>query len=62
VLNARVLALSILSDDHDVDVVIRGLDAGDGARRPHVGVEVELLAQRQVERHVTLSDGGGKRA
>lgn len=62
VLDARVLALGVLSDDHDIDIIIGGLDTRNGAGGPHIGVQAELLAQRQVEGHVALADGCGQRA
>lgn len=62
VLDAGVLALGVLTDEHGVDIVVGGLVALDAAARAHVGEEVEGAAERQVERDVTLADGGGERA
>lgn len=49
VLNARVLALSVLTDQNSVDVVVGSLVAGDGLARTNVGEEVEGTAESQVE-------------
>ena len=62
VLDAGVLALGVLTDQDGVDVVVGGLVAGDGSAGTDVGEEVECAAERQVERDVTLADGGRKRA
>jgi hypothetical protein len=58
VLDARVLALGVLTDEDGVDVVVGGLIAGNGLARAQVGEEVEGTAEGQVERDVTLADGG----
>jgi hypothetical protein len=60
VLNSRVLALSVLSDQDGVDVVVGGLEAGDGAAGSQVGKEVEGTAECKVERDVALADRGLK--
>ena len=57
VLDARVLALSVLTDEDRVDVVVGRLEALDRRARPNVGKEVERPAERQVERDVALADG-----
>lgn len=62
VLNARVFSLSVLSDQHGVDVVVGRLVAGDGSAWAHVGEEVEGSAECQVEGHVALADGCCERA
>ena len=56
VLDARVLALGVLTDQHRVDVLVRRLTALDRHARAHVGKEVERAAQRQVQRDVALAD------
>src|SRR5207237_9584928 len=48
VLDARVETLGVLADHYQVDAGVPRLHAGEAARRPHVGVEVELLAQGDV--------------
>lgn len=58
VLNARVLALGVLSDQDGVDVIVRGLEAGDGTARSQIGKEVEGTAQSQIERDVALANRG----
>ena len=49
VLDAAVEALGVLADDDQVDVLVARLDARQGPHRPHGGVEVELLAQLDVD-------------
>lgn len=61
VLNARVFALSVLTDENSVDTFVWGLEAGDGAARSEVGKEVEGTTESQVERDVSLTDGGLQR-
>lgn len=58
VLNTRVLALRVLTDQHRVHVVVGGLVACNRPARTHVGEQVESPAQRQVQRDVTLANGG----
>ena len=58
VLNARVLALSVLSDQDGVDVIVGGLVAGDGAAGSQVGKEIEGTAESKVERDVALANRG----
>ena len=58
VLDAGVLALGVLTDEDGVDVVVGGLEAGNGAARTDVGEEVEGTAEGEVERDVALADGG----
>jgi hypothetical protein len=62
VLNARVLALGVLTDQDGVDAVVRGLEASDGAARSEVGKEVECTAEGKVKGDVTLANGSSKRA
>lgn len=51
----------VLPDRHQVDVVVPRLVPGDREARPHVGVQLQLLAERQVERPVSLPDRRGHR-
>ena len=50
VLDPRVEILGRLADDHDVDVLVPRADAGVALARAHLGVEVEALSQRDVDR------------
>jgi len=54
--------LRVLADGHEVDVVVLGLVARDALARPHVGVQVQGLAEREVQRAVALADRGGEGA
>lgn len=58
VLDARVLALGVLADEHRLDVVVGRLVAGDGEAGAEVGEEVEGAAEGEVEGDVALADGG----
>lgn len=49
VLQAGVLALGVLTDDGEVDVLVAGLVAGDVLDQDDRGVNVELLAEGDVE-------------
>jgi hypothetical protein len=49
VLKARVLALGVLTDDAEVDVLVARLVAGDVLEEDNGGVDVELLAESDVE-------------
>lgn len=60
VLNTRVFTLGVLTDQDSVDTVVGGLVTGDGAAGTDVGEKVEGTAQSQVQRDVTLTDGGLK--
>lgn len=51
-LQTRVLSLSILTDDAEVNVVMSRLVAGNVLDQNDRGVDVELLAQGNVERLV----------
>lgn len=64
VFETRVFTLSVLTNGHHVHIVVASalLNTGDAQARAHVGVELEGLTQRQVERAVTLADGCGERA
>lgn len=61
-LNARVFALGVLTDQDRVDVVVGCLVAGDGSAGADVGEEVEGSSQGQVERDVALANGCCQRA
>ena len=56
VLDTRVLALGVLTDEHRVDIVVSGLEPDDGRAGSDVGEQVERSSERQVERNVSLSD------
>jgi hypothetical protein len=49
-LDARVQVLGVLADDDQVDVVVARAHAGVRLARPDLGVQVERLAQRDVDR------------
>lgn len=49
VLETRVLALGVLTNDADVDVLVARLVAGDVLEEDDGGVDVELLAESDVE-------------
>ena len=55
-LNTRVLALRVLTNEHRVEVVVGSLEALDGHTRTHICEQVERPAKRQVERDVTLAN------
>lgn len=57
VLNARVLTLGVLADGDHVDVVVQRLVALEAAAGSNVGIQVELLAQGQVQRAMALAHG-----
>jgi hypothetical protein len=59
VLETRVLALGVLTDDAEVDVLVAGLVTGDVLKEDDRGVDVELLAQSDVERAVAGALDGG---
>jgi hypothetical protein len=61
VLDTRVFTLSVFTDKDSIDILVRGLVANNGAARTNIGIEVEGTTQSQVERNVTLTNGGGKR-
>ena len=58
VLDARVLTLCVLADEHGVDVVVGGLVAGDGFAGADVGEEVEGSAEGKIEGYVAFADWG----
>lgn len=59
VLEAGVLALGVLTDDAQVDILVSGLVAGDALDEDDGGVDVEFLAQSDVEGLVAGSLDGG---
>lgn len=58
VLDARVLALGVLSDQDGVNTIVGGLETGDGSAGSQVGEQVEGSSQGQVEGDVALANGG----
>mmetsp|Transcript_4585 Transcript_4585/g.16054 ORF Transcript_4585/g.16054 Transcript_4585/m.16054 type:complete len:283 (+) Transcript_4585:1653-2501(+) len=59
VLKARVLALRVLSNRHQVDVVVFRFVARDAHTRPDVRVQTELLPQGEVKAPVPFSNWRG---
>lgn len=59
VLDTRILSLSVLTNEHSVDIVIGSLETLDGDARSDVGEQVEGSAKSQVERDVPLADCDG---
>ena len=59
VLQARVFTLGVLTDDAQVDVLVAGVVAGDVLDQDDGGVDVELLAEGDVERLVAGALDGG---
>lgn len=57
VLNSGIFTLGVLTDKDGVDVVVRGLEAGNRAAGADVGEEVEGTAESKVKGNVALSDG-----
>lgn len=51
-----LLTFRVLPDRHQVHVVVSRLVPGDTEARPDVGVQLELLPQRQVERPMPFPD------
>ena len=58
VLNTRVFALGVLTDQDGIDVVVGGLVASDGAAGTNVGEKVEGTTESKVQRNVSLANGG----
>ena len=58
VLNTRVLALGVLTDQDGVDIVVGGLEAGNRSAGTEVGEKVECSAESKVERDVALANWG----
>ena len=59
VLDAGVEVLGVLAHDHQVDALVAAPHPLDGARRAQAGVEVELLAQGDVDAAKAGADRGG---
>ena len=59
VLETRVLALGVLTDDAEINVLVACLVAGDVLEEDDRGVDVELLAKSDVERTVAGALDGG---
>jgi hypothetical protein len=62
VLDPRVQILGRFADDDQVDVLVPRADALVALARPHLAVEVERLAQRDVDRPEAAADRRGDRA
>ena len=58
-LQTTVLALCVLSDCDQVDIVIPGLVSWNAEAWPHIGIQLEFLTECQVERPMTLADRSG---
>lgn len=58
VLNSRVFSLSVLANEDGVDAIVGSLEAGNRAARTDVGKQVESSTKSQVERDVSLANGG----
>ena len=59
VLEPRVLALGVLTDDAEIDVAVAGLVAGDVLDQDDGGVDVEFLTEGDVEGLVPGTLNGG---
>ena len=59
VLEATVLALGVLTDNAQIDVLVARLEAGDVLDEGDGGIDVELLAQGHVEAGMTRPFDGG---
>lgn len=53
-----VFTFCVLTDDHEVDVVVASLVARDVLDEDNVGVDVEFLTEGDVERDVTRTSDG----
>lgn len=58
VLNARVLALGVLTDQDGINIIVGGLVSSDRPAGAEVGEKVEGAAEGKVEGDVALADGG----
>jgi hypothetical protein len=61
VFNTRVFTFGVLTDKNGVNVLIRSLVTNNRTAGTNVGIKVEGTTKSQVERNVTLANGGGKR-
>ena len=59
---AGVKSLGILADDDEIDAGVGHFDAGQGAHGPDAGVEIEFLAEADVDGAKALADGRGAAA
>ena len=50
VFNSRVLALCVLSDGDNIDIIIQGLKPFYRFARSNIGVQVEFFSQSQIKR------------
>lgn len=57
-LDTRVFALSVLSNEDGVDIIVGGLVALDGCARSNICKEVEGTTQSQVEGYVAFANCG----
>ena len=57
-LNARVLSFGVLTDENGVDIVVRGLEAGNRDAGADIGEKVEGPTESEVEGDMSLADGG----
>ena len=55
-LNAGILALRVLPDQHGVDIIVGCLEALYGGARSNISEKVESPTQRKVERNMALAD------
>lgn len=62
VLDAGVFTLGVLTDQNNVNVIVRGLVACNGLAGTEVGEKVECAPEGEVKRDVALADGCGERA
>ena len=61
VLHAGIEPLRVLADHDQIHAGVARLDAGEAARRADIGVEIEFLAQRDVDAAIAFADGGRQR-
>lgn len=55
--DSRIFSFGVLSNDHQIDIIVQCLESRDGDGWSDIGVQIELLSQRQIEGCVSLSDG-----
>lgn len=58
VLNAGIFTLSVLTDQHGVDVIVGCLVTGDRSARADIGEKVECSTESKVQRDVALANRG----
>lgn len=54
--NARVLPLSIFTNQNSIYIVVRGFETFDGNTRSDIGEKIECTSERQVKGYMTLSN------